>query len=140
MFVILDTNHYQELVHDTAAGKRLKSRIIAADADSFTTAITAQEIMQGWIARINKEAAGRDQVQPYSQFLAALRALEKVTVLPFDDDAAAVFHRHPARIRRIGTMDLKIASIAISHEALLLSRNLQHFAQVPGLKVENWLD
>jgi len=37
-------------------------------------------------------------------------------------------------------MDLKIAAIARSHDALLLSRNLVHFALVPGLKVENWLD
>lgn len=34
---------------------------------------------------------------------------------------------------RIGTMDLKIACIALVHDALLLSANL------PGLEVENWL-
>lgn len=43
-------------------------------------------------------------------------------------------------MRRIGTMDLKISAIALSHDALLLSRNLVHFQQVPGLKIENWLD
>lgn len=37
-------------------------------------------------------------------------------------------------------MDLKIASIAISHDAMLLSRNLRDFRKVPGLNVENWLD
>ena len=37
-------------------------------------------------------------------------------------------------------MDLKIAAIAVSHDALLLSRNLVHFQKVPGLRVENWLD
>jgi len=40
---------------------------------------------------------------------------------------------------RIGTMDLKIASIALVHDALLLSANLRDFRQVPGLEVENWL-
>jgi predicted nucleic acid-binding protein len=35
---------------------------------------------------------------------------------------------------------LKIACIAIAHDAVLLSRNLGDFRQVPGLKVENWLD
>ena len=39
-----------------------------------------------------------------------------------------------------GTMDLKIAAIAISHNALLLSRNLLDFQKVPGLRVEKWLD
>ena len=37
-------------------------------------------------------------------------------------------------------MDLKIAAIALSHAALLLSRNLVDFTRVPGLRVENWLD
>jgi tRNA(fMet)-specific endonuclease VapC len=41
---------------------------------------------------------------------------------------------------RIGTMDLRIASLALTHETLLLSRNLVDFQKVPGLRVENWLD
>lgn len=39
----------------------------------------------------------------------------------------------------IGTMDLRIAAIAIANEATLLSRNLKDFARVPDLKVEDWL-
>jgi tRNA(fMet)-specific endonuclease VapC len=45
--------------------------------------------------------------------------------------------RH-ARIR-VGTQDLRIASIALAHNALLVSANLQDFEQVPGLRVEDWL-
>lgn len=41
---------------------------------------------------------------------------------------------------RIGTMDLRIASIVLAHHATLLSRNLRDFRLVPGLRVENWLD
>jgi tRNA(fMet)-specific endonuclease VapC len=35
-------------------------------------------------------------------------------------------------------MDLKIAAIAISRKAILLSRNLRDFQQVSGLQVEDW--
>ena len=76
----------------------------------------------------------------YEQFLLALKALANFVILPFDAEAAEVFHSYSAAVRRIGTMDLKIASIAVSHDALLLSRNLAHFRQVPRLRVENWLD
>lgn len=36
-------------------------------------------------------------------------------------------------------MDLKIASIALSQDALVLSANLRDFEQVPNLQVEDWL-
>jgi tRNA(fMet)-specific endonuclease VapC len=35
-------------------------------------------------------------------------------------------------------MDLKIASIAISNKAILVSRNLKDFEQVPDLTVQDW--
>ena len=40
---------------------------------------------------------------------------------------------------RIGSQDLKIAAIAMTQDALLLSANLRDFQKVPGLRVENWL-
>jgi tRNA(fMet)-specific endonuclease VapC len=40
---------------------------------------------------------------------------------------------------RVGSQDLKIASIALVNDALLLTANLRDFRQVPGLRVENWL-
>lgn len=140
MFVVLDTNHFQELVQETTAGSRLQNRLDAAHADAFSTAVTAQEVVQGWTAEINRRKAGREQVRAYDQFLIALKALEGIVLLPFDDAAAEVFHSFPVSLRRIGSMDLKIAAIALSHDALLLSRNLVHFQQVSGLRVENWLD
>ena len=39
---------------------------------------------------------------------------------------------------RIGTMDLKIGSIALSNGATLLSRNLDDFQKVPDLDVADW--
>lgn len=37
-------------------------------------------------------------------------------------------------------MDLKIASICLAHDAMLLTRNVGHFKNIPGLRVENWLE
>jgi hypothetical protein len=36
-------------------------------------------------------------------------------------------------------MDLKIASIALIQDALLVTANLRDFSIVPGLRCENWL-
>lgn len=40
---------------------------------------------------------------------------------------------------RVGTMDLKIACIAIANNATLLTRNINDFKIVPGLTIADWL-
>ena len=78
-----------------------------------------------------------------------METLMKFTVLPFDEEAANHFHRLQSGRVRICTMDLKMASICLAHDATLLTRpfdcaqgtrNLDDFRQVPGLRVENCLD
>lgn len=54
-------------------------------------------------------------------------------------DAAVQFKALRKERVRIGTQDLKIASIALTNDALLLSANLRDFEQVRGLQVENWM-
>jgi tRNA(fMet)-specific endonuclease VapC len=40
---------------------------------------------------------------------------------------------------KVGTMDLKIASIALGNNATLLALNSCDFERIPGLHVEGWL-
>jgi hypothetical protein len=80
------------------------------------------------------------QVKAYQELVALLDFFKGWTVVPFDDDAATRFKPVRGEGVRIGSMDLKIASIALSHAGLVLTANIQHFRRVPGLRVENWLD
>jgi tRNA(fMet)-specific endonuclease VapC len=41
---------------------------------------------------------------------------------------------------KIGRADLLVASIALANRATLVTRNLRHFREVPGLSLENWVD
>jgi predicted nucleic acid-binding protein len=59
----------------------------------------------------------------------------RLSGVPQEDEE---FQRLCVRRVRIGTMDLKIAAIALANDATLLSRNLPDFAKVPGLRVEDW--
>jgi tRNA(fMet)-specific endonuclease VapC len=140
MFVVLDTNHFGELRENSAAAKRLAARIEARQADVFSCIVAAEESLQGWLALIRKHAAGANQLEAYARLHACLEALGKIAILPFDRGAANVFHRLQALRPRAGTMDLKIAAICITHDALLLTRNLRDFDGLPGLRIENWLD
>jgi predicted nucleic acid-binding protein len=37
-------------------------------------------------------------------------------------------------------MDLKIASIAVSLDSVLLTANTRDFSSISGLRIENWLE
>ena len=140
MFVVLDTNHFTYLVDETAAGRQLIARLQEVEAVAFTTIITCQEVCQGWCALVNRKPSGEAQVFGYRQFQHSLDMLHELVVLPFDEEAAKLFHELQKQSFRVGAMDLKIAAICMAHDALLLTRNLVDFQKVPGLKVENWLD
>ena len=58
--------------------------------------------------------------------------------LNFDKNAAEIYKNLKSNKIRIGSMDLKIASIAIANKAILVSRNLKDFEQVPDLTVQDW--
>jgi len=69
--------------------------------------------------------------------------LSPFTILPFDDLAAFRFaelkHALASRGSLIGPMDLLIAAIAVSNEAILVTNNTREFSRVPRLRSENWL-
>ena len=140
MFVVLDTNHFSELVRDSPRVVTLQRNVAERKADVFVTVITAQESFEGWFALINRERAVFDQTKAYAQFLRSIETVVKFTILPFDPDSARIFQRLRDEGIRIGTMDLKIAAICLAHDATLLTRNRVDFDKVPGLRVENWLD
>jgi tRNA(fMet)-specific endonuclease VapC len=76
-------------------------------------------------------------VKGYTLLAENLRAFAHAPVLPFDPAAAAVFDDLRAQRVRIATMDLRIASIALSRDRILLTRNTRDFNKVPGLLTED---
>jgi tRNA(fMet)-specific endonuclease VapC len=68
--------------------------------------------------------------------------LTRFRVIPLNAAAGAEFDqlRMNKKLKKIGRADLLIAAITLANRATLVSRNLKHFRQVPGLQVENWVD
>ncbi len=55
-------------------------------------------------------------------------------------DAVDLFHGFRKSGVKIGSMDLKMACIAVANNALFLTANRRDFEKVPGLRFENWLE
>jgi tRNA(fMet)-specific endonuclease VapC len=140
--IILDTDHLTVLRYeDDSHYSRLTSQLDASpDQHIVTTVVTMEEQMRGWLAEINRRREVRRQITAYERLLRMVEFLSEWEIIRLDEPVADQFDRLRKSGIRIGSQDLKIASIAIVHNALLLSANLRDFRRVPGLRVENWLD
>ena len=138
--IVLDTDHMSVLERNTQPGSTtLRVHLARLPPDEVvTTIISYEEQMQGWMAYLVQSRSVAQQVVAYRRLLRHLDNCRRIPVLAFDETAAVVFQRLRRTRLRVGTIDLKIAAIVLSRDALLLSKNLTDFGQVPGLQVEDW--
>ncbi len=137
--LVLDTDHLVELDRGSAEGVALRRKLEDANDEIATTIISAEEQFRGWLAQIHRQRDPRRQIEAYQRLQRRIDFFAAWNVLPWDMASADILQDLRGQRVRIGTMDLKIASIVLAHDATLLSRNLRDFRQVPGLRVEDWL-
>ncbi len=111
----------------------------AATEQVACTIVSVEEVLRGWLAIIHRLRDVHRQVPAHVRLGQLFNVLSDWEIVPFDERAADQF----AGLRRqrigIGTMDLKIASIALTNDALLVTANLRDFSLVPDLRCESWL-
>ena len=138
---LLDSDHLTVLQFPTSPrAVRLTDRLDTAGVPSATTVVNVEESMRGWMAAIAKERKPRRQVFAYRELADLFDFFAGFHIVPFDEAAADEFARLRAAKVRIATSDLKIAAVALTRGALLLTANRRDFEQVPGLRFANWLD
>jgi tRNA(fMet)-specific endonuclease VapC len=139
--ILLDTDHINVLQSQGRQAITLSAKMATStDQDFATSAITIEEQMRGWLALIHRLNDVELQLPAYERLVGLFDFFSRWDIVAFDGAAAGQFKRLRKQRVRIGTMDLKIAATALAHDVLLLSANLRDFQQVPGLRVENWLD
>lgn len=122
MKYLLDSNTIIALVMN--ANERVVRRAAECDdGDMVTSAIAYAEVAYG---SLRERPPAFDQLQAF---------VEEVPVLDFDYKAAIAYAALPFRR---ASYDRLIAAHALSHELTIVTDNVAHFADVPGLKVENW--
>lgn len=122
MKYMMDANSIIHLIAD--AFPALSARVSNTEAGEIViSSIAFAEVVWG-------SANGRSPV------LTLLDAfVQQIPVLPFDEAAAREYARIPFKR---GNFDRLIAAHALSLDLTVISRNIKDFANVPGLKTENW--
>jgi tRNA(fMet)-specific endonuclease VapC len=110
----------------------------AQNAEVFVTVISFEEQMRGWTSFISKAKSSAAQVLPYRKLRELLEDFQTRPLLDFDQQAVVEFEALRKHRIRVGTMDLKIAAIALAHDAMLITQNRSDFARIPDLKLSDW--
>lgn len=140
MRYFLDTDTLS-LAH--AGNASIRARIARAGAVNVaTTVITAIEILRGRQDFLLKASDGPQLLHAQELLTMSQELLQGIRLVPVDASAAAEFDRvrQVKKLNKVGRADLLIASIALAHRVVLVTRNTRHFELVPGLSLEDWTE
>jgi tRNA(fMet)-specific endonuclease VapC len=120
----------------------ISQQVVMNGADVAISIITVQEIFNGWVVRINGAKTVEELVTLYEQLHKAILLFKRVPVLNFDQTASQqltlLFQENPSLAKQRLQKDMRIAAIALSLNAILVTRNSRDFSQVPRIVIEDW--
>lgn len=131
MVWVLDTNACIRVLNNTSAAlvKRMRN---TDPAHIALCSVVKAELLYG----ARKSSRRADNLRLLERFFMPL------TSLPFDDVCAEQYGVIRTELETAGTPigpnDLMIAATALANDATLVTHNLQEFARVPGLRLEDW--
>jgi len=106
--------------------------LLRAGATLCTTRINAAELYVGVERARDSKVEGKSVAE----------LLSRLVMLEFNESAARQFGRFTAHLQQIGRpagdMDVLIASIAMTHGLPLVTRNPNHFTDLPGVQVVSY--
>ena len=136
---ILDTDTLSHLQGpDNPVRRRVEIRLGSCGQPVAVTMVSLAEQVKGRLAACAAARTPEEYVTRLGWLRRTVEDYRPRTVLDFDDPAAAAFKKLKAAKVRIGTMDLRIASVALARDATVVTANVSDFRRVPGLKVEDW--
>jgi len=140
---LLDTNIYR-LVSDN--DPLVRARLVAAGPESvWLCSINVEEVLTGYMAtivRLRSQPSSRNATsftigRAHETLLLALEALQQFQMLPYTDEAEKLFQSSPAKVKRLGAQDCRIAALAMTRDMIVVTRNVRDFAEI-GAPCEDW--
>ena len=137
---LLDTDHLSILQRRGGADYAVLVANLSnhPDADIGVSVVSLHEQAMGCNALINNFRHPADVLLGYELLARTIEDFRRFAVAPFDAAAQVVFDQLKSAKIRVGTMDLRIAAIALSQNLVVVTRNAQDFSQIPNLTIEDW--
>jgi tRNA(fMet)-specific endonuclease VapC len=134
---ILDTDHVSLILLNHAQVTET-----AAQEQIAVTIIMVQELLNGWVGRVNDPSQINNLPTLYSKFSTTVKYLQTIEILDFTIQADKCLRdmlreNPPLRKNRL-QKDMRIAAIALTLDATVVTRNRRDFELVPGIKLADW--
>ena len=114
-------------------------RIAATPPEQLAVGIvTVQKQLRGRLAQVQHAPNTAALILAYRLLHETFTFYLTVPIIDFDDQSAAIMDNLRQHRIRIGTLDLRIAAVALAAGATLITRNRRDFEQVPGLVIKDW--
>jgi tRNA(fMet)-specific endonuclease VapC len=134
---ILDTDHVSLILFEHP-----QVTAVAAQEQAAVTVVTVQELFNGWVGRVNDPSQINHLPALYSKLWTTMRYLQTVEILDFttaaDECLKQLLKENPPLRKNRLQKDMRIAAIALSLDAIVVTRNRKDFEQVPGIKIVDW--
>jgi tRNA(fMet)-specific endonuclease VapC len=139
LIYLLDTDHISLMMRMGPEADRIRGRLLhTRPEDVRLSVISYEEQVRGRLARVARARSLGEQREQYGLLSGMLELYCSVELLPFDEGAVDAFRQLWLQRPRVGTMDLRIAAIALANDATLVTRNLRDFERIPALRIEDW--
>ena len=141
MQYVLDTDHLTLL--QRAQPELIQRMSNVSTNEVGITVVSIEESVRGWLSEVRKASqVSQSQAKRlnivYDNLRDVVQFLSRFQALSFTESAFTQFVELRKQGIRIGTQDLRIASICLVDGLILLTRNTKDFAQIPNLTLENW--
>jgi tRNA(fMet)-specific endonuclease VapC len=100
--------------------------------------IVIEETLSGWYTLIRRAKTPQQVAIGYDELANAVTFLSGIHILRFTEAAILRYQQLSKAKLHVRGDDLRIAAIALEHNATVVTRNVRDFAVVPGLSVEDW--
>lgn len=129
---ILDTDLLIAILKEDPKAKTIAEQIEGSIETATVTIFNAEELLYGALLTRHKKENYETAIELLSQF----------EILMYDTPSMEETIRIKTYLRErgvtIGVTDERIAGIALSNNATIVTRNTKHFSRIPQLKVVEW--